>query len=139
MPALRDIARERVPASSTVKTPAKILTAAAILLVLALAWQIAWANIAHNLLTSDLREATAQIGGRIGLDAPSTDDDLRNLIIKRAADHGIALHPDQITIERFENTGDNTWGVKVSTSYDVAIGFFGLAYPMHFSDTSSHS
>jgi hypothetical protein len=116
----------RGTALSIVKTPVKILIAPAVVLVLALLWQIAWANIAHNMLTSDLREATAQIGGRIGLDAPSSDDDLRNLIIKRAADHGIALQPDQITIERFENTENSTWGLKVSTDYNVTIGFFGF-------------
>jgi hypothetical protein len=117
----------------------KIGSAVAVLVfVCSLVWQVAWANIAYNLLQSDLREATAQIGGRIGLDAPSTEDDLKNLVIKRAAEHGITLEPDQIIVERVQLADDSTWGVKVSTAYDVNIGFFGLTYPMHFAATSSH-
>jgi len=122
-----------------VKTLVRLLIVAAIVAVLIIVWQVAWANIAHNLLQSDLREATAQIGGRIGLDAPSTEDDFKNLVIKRAADHGIVLAPDQITVERIRSTDDNTWGVKVSTAYDMPIGLFGLTYPMHFTASASHA
>jgi len=122
-----------------VKTLVRLLIVAAIVAVLIIVWQVASANIAHNLLQSDLREATAQIGGRIGLDAPSTEDDFKNLVIKRAADHGIVLAPDQITVERIRSTDDNNWGVKVSTAYDMPIGFFGLTYPMHFTASASHA
>jgi hypothetical protein len=122
-----------------VKTLVRLLIAAAVLATVAVVWQIASAHVAHNLLLSDLREATAQIGGRIGLDAPSTEDDFKNLVIKRAADHGIVLTPDQITVERIQSNDDRTWGLKVSTTYDVAIGFFGITYPMHFTASASHA
>jgi hypothetical protein len=134
--------RARIPRASaafSVKNLTRLLIVAAIVAALAVVWQIAWANIAHNLLQSDLREATAQIGGRIGLDAPSTEDDFKNLVIKRAADHGIVLTPDQIIVERIQSNDDSTWGLKVSTAYDVAIGFFGLTYPMHFTASASHA
>jgi hypothetical protein len=122
-----------------VKTLVRLLIAAAVLATVAVVWQIASAHVAHNLLLSDLREATAQIGGRIGLDAPSTEDDFKNLVIKRATDHGIVLTPDQITVERIQSNDDSTWGLKVSTTYDVAIGFFGITYPMHFTASASHA
>jgi hypothetical protein len=122
-----------------VKTLVRLLIAAAVLATVAVVWQIASAHVAHNLLLSDLREATAQIGGRIGLDAPSTENDFKNLVIKRAADHGIVLTPDQITVERIQSNDDSTWGLKVSTTYDVAIGFFGITYPMHFTASASHA
>ena len=121
------------------KTLVRLLIAAAVLATVAVVWQIASAHVAHNLLLSDLREATAQIGGRIDLDAPSTEDDFKNLVIKRAADHGIVLTPDQITVERIQSNDDSTWGLKVSTTYDVAIGFFGITYPMHFTASASHA
>jgi hypothetical protein len=60
-------------------------------------------------------------------------------VIKRAADHGIVLTPDQITVERIQSNDDSTWGLKVSTTYDVAIGFFGITYPMHFTASASHA
>jgi hypothetical protein len=102
-----------------------------------IAWQVASATLSDRELRGDLREITAQIGGRIGLDAPSSDEDLTNLVIKRASEDGVTLGPKNVTIRRTESEGD--WGLQVSVDYDVPIGLFGLTYRMHFSEFASHN
>jgi hypothetical protein len=114
-----------------------VLLIVLVVVAASIVWQVAAAQIEYRELQSDLREITAQIGGRIGLDAPSSDDDLRNLVIRRAADSGITLQPEQVTIRRIETNGD--WGVSVAVDYDISIGLLGVAYPMHFSLSASHS
>ncbi len=105
--------------------------------VATVAWQVVSAMVSDRELRSDLREITAQIGGRIGLDAPSSDEDLTNLVIKRASEDGVTLSPKNVTIRRTESEGD--WGLQVSVDYDVTIGLFRLTYPMHFSEFASHN
>ncbi len=103
--------------------------------VVSVVWQVAAAQIENRELQSDLREVAAQIGGRIGLAAPSTEDDLRNTVIQRAAEHEITLRPDQVEIERVETDGN--WGVSISVNYDVSVGLLGARYPMHFNLAAS--
>lgn len=103
---------------------------------LSIVWQVAAAEVEYRELKSDVRETAAQIGGRIGLAAPSTEDDLRNTVIQRAADHGIALRPDQVGIERVQSDGN--WGVSIAVNYDVSVGLLGADWPMHFDLAASH-
>jgi hypothetical protein len=63
--------------------PSRLL-AAALLLALYIGGQAVWANIMHHQFQDDVNEAAAQIGGKIGLKPPSSDDDLRARIVRDA-------------------------------------------------------
>ena len=93
-------------------------------------------TISNRELQSDLREIAAQIGGRSGLSAPSSEDDLRNTVIKRAAEDGITLRLEEVTVRRTETEGN--WAVFLSADYDVTIGLPGFAHSVHFSESASH-
>lgn len=113
-----------------------IAALAAVALAITSAWQIANAYISNAELKSDLRAVAAQVGARIGLDAPSSDDDLRDIVIHRAAEDGITLTRDQITVTRTEL--DSTWTVFIAANYDARIDLPGYSFKLHFSPSASH-
>lgn len=76
-----------------------ILGLAVLALTLAAGWQIASCEIANLELQTDLRDMAAQVGSRIGLEAPNSDDDLRNAVIHKAEEHDIQLTPHQVTVQ----------------------------------------
>jgi hypothetical protein len=112
------------------KLPSRLL-GAALLLALYIGGQAVWANIMHHQFQDDVNEAAAQIGGKIGLKPPSSDDDLRARIVRDAADCGIQLTPQQIQIAQL--------AVAISADYSIPIGVPGLHYPLSFSVSSSRT
>ena len=52
-------------------------------------WQVGSCELANIELRGDLRDLAAQVGGSIGLDAPSSDEDVRNDVIRKASRHDI--------------------------------------------------
>jgi hypothetical protein len=118
------------------KLPSRFL-AAALLLALYIGGQAVWANVLHHQFQDDVNEAASQIGGKIGLKPPSTDDDLRARILRDAADCGIQLTPQQIQIRRHESDGN--WAITISVDYTVPIGVPGLRYPLVFSVSSTRT
>jgi hypothetical protein len=123
-------------ASAMKKLPSRLL-AAALLLALYVGGQALWANIMHHQFQDDVTEAAAQIGGKIGLKPPSTDDDLRARLLRDAADCGIQLTPQQIQIARHES--DGTWAITISVDYTVPIGLPHPQYPLNFSVSSART
>ncbi len=113
-----------------------IVALGAIVIVVSSAWQIGSAYVGNSELKSDLRAVAAQTGARIGLDAPQSDDDLRDVVIHRAAEDGITLDRSQITITRTEL--DDTWTVFIGVQYDAVIHLPGYAMKIHFSPSASH-
>jgi hypothetical protein len=123
-------------ASAMKKLPSRLL-AAALLLALYVGGQALWVNIMHHQFQDDVTEAAAQIGGKIGLKPPSTDDDLRARLLRDAADCGIQLTPQQIQISRHESDGN--WSITISVDYAVSIGVPGIRYPLRFSVSATRS
>ena len=79
---------------------AKIILGLAVLgLVLIAGWQIASCELANLEFQSDLRDVAAEIAARIGLSSPTTDEELRNLVIRKAERYEIPLQPDQVTVQ----------------------------------------
>lgn len=77
-----------------------VLGLAALFLAIALGWEIGAAEVANVNLQEDMRDLAAQGGAQIGLVAPSTDDDVRNMVASKAQADGIALKPEQVTVTR---------------------------------------
>ena len=112
----------------------KKLTVVLALLGLTLAsiagWQVGTCTLANVELRDDMQDMASQIGGRIGLTQASSDDDLRNEILRRAQQHGIELTPDQITVRR---TGSHpNEEIYLAADYTREIRLLGFASAFHF-------
>lgn len=103
------------------------------LLVISTAWQIASCELANYELKDDLKDIAAMSGSRIGLLAQSSDDDLRDAVIRRAAKHDIHLGRNQIQVQR-SGTEENPAFLEVR--YRARIVFPGVSLVFHFKTTS---
>jgi hypothetical protein len=113
-----------------------ILVTLALVVVAGMAiWQVASVEIANAELRDELHDVASKLGTRIGFSAPKSDDDYRAEIVRRAGKLGIALTPEQVTVER-KGSGENET-ITLTAEYTVSIRVPGFAYPMHFSPSSA--
>jgi len=74
------------------------------LTVLALAvfagYQVATVEIENVLLKDDIQDLASQFDTRTGYAAPKSDGDYRDMVVRKANEHGIDLQPGQVTVER---------------------------------------
>jgi hypothetical protein len=115
---------------------AKLIFGLAILgLVVVAGWQIASCEIANLELQTDMRDIAAQVGSRIGLDAPSSDEDLRNAVIHKAEEHDIHLEPAQVTVQR---TGSGkTSAINLAADYKARVNLLLYSFTLHFTPSSA--
>ncbi|HTS08182.1 MAG TPA: hypothetical protein VMP68_21605 [Candidatus Eisenbacteria bacterium] len=104
------------------------------LLVISTAWQIASCELANYELKDDLKDVAALAGSRIGLLAESSDDDLRDAVIRRAVRHDIHLWRNQIRVQR-SGTEENP-AMFLEVRYRARIVFPGASLVFHFKTTS---
>lgn len=116
----------------------KILAAAAVpFLAIALGWEVGAAEIANMNLQEEMRDLAAQGGAQIGLVAPSTDDDVRNTIASKAQAHGIALKPEQVTVNRTV-LGEKS-RLHITAHYTVPVNCWLFSLNLHFAPSSDKS
>ena len=104
------------------------------LLVITTAWQIASCELANYELKDDLKDVAAMAGSRIGLLSQSSDDDLREAVIRRAGKHDIHLGRNQIHVQR-SGTEENP-AVLLEVRYRARIVFPGASLVFQFKTTS---
>jgi len=98
-------------------------------------WQIASCELANFELHDDMRYLAAQLGTRIGLNPPSTDEDLRSAVIRKAQEHEIQLEPQQVTVQR---TGTGVAQIiYLAADYKVRVKLLGFSLPFHFTTSSA--
>jgi hypothetical protein len=115
---------------------AKIILGFVVLgLVVIVGWQIASCELANLELRSDLRDLAAQAGTRIGLNAPSTDEDLRNAVIRKAEHYEIQLQPEQVTVQRTGTGATST--VYLAADYKARVNLLGYSFSLHFNPSST--
>ena len=114
--------------------PKIILGLAVLGLAVIAGWRITSCELANLELQSDLRDFAAQVGARIGLDAPRTDEDLRAAVIRKAKEYEIQLEPEQVTVQR-TGTG-NASVVYLAVDYKVRVNLFGYSFTLHFTPSS---
>jgi hypothetical protein len=106
----------------------------AVLMALALAavaaYQIGAVYLANMELAGDLKDLSSLTGTRIGLVDPRSPDQIRDLVIQHAAQHGIHLGPEQVNVERSGEGKDGT--IYLFTAYDVPMNVFGVSWTIHF-------
>ena len=79
-------------------------------------WEMFEPEFTNILFLDDLRDTAAQLGWRTGLSPPNSDEDLRKIVIRKAASHDIRLVPEQVTVQH-SGTGERTrW---YSGTYEV--------------------
>ena len=74
-----------------------ILGCALFALLASTGWQIGACELANYELQDELKDLASLNSARIGLAAPSSDDDLREAVIGKARAHDIALEPGKLT------------------------------------------
>jgi hypothetical protein len=115
---------------------AKLILGLAILgLVVAAGWQIASCEIANLELQTDMRDIAAQVASRIGLEAPNSDEDLRNAVIHKAEEHDIQLEPVQVTVQ---HTGSGkTSAINIAADYKARVNLLVYSFTLHFTPSSA--
>ena len=113
----------------------RIIAAIAILLVLGSAgWQIGEWQFANVELRDEMHDMASQLGSRIGLTGPQSDDDFRNEVVRRARKYDIGLVPEQVTVVR------NGEGVEArmyfAADYTVPVQLPGFSFRLHFNPQS---
>lgn len=113
----------------------KYVFGSAILVVAIMAgWEMFEPEFTNVLFQDELRDTAAQLGWRTGLSPPNSDEDLRNIVIRKAASHDIRLVPQQVTV-RHSGTGERTtWFIAVD--YTVPVNLFVYSYTLHLNATS---
>jgi hypothetical protein len=103
-------------------------------------WQIASAELSNVEFHDDLRYIAAQNGANIGLNSPKTDDQVRDDVISSAAEYGIRLQPDQITLQRIvlgEPSQPNITRFNLAVSYTTRVNLLLYSFDLHFNQTSA--
>jgi hypothetical protein len=111
------------------------------IVVLALAlnagWQIASCELANRQLEEDLRDLASRNAERIGLSAPTSDDDLRNSVIQDAKHLDIVLDPDQVTVERSAKGASSV--VHLAADYTARVRLLGFSLDFRFTPSSDRT
>lgn len=109
----------------------QILVGLAILvLAVSTGWQMFSAFYGNLELGEDLQDISANVATRIGLSAPSSEDELRSFVIKKAEDRGIRLEPSEVTVN-VTGEGKSTV-ISLAADYHVKINMVVYSFPMHF-------
>jgi len=77
-----------------------ILGLAAFYVLFSAFWQVGACELADIELKDDMKQMATQLGMRAGVSDIGSDADLRDTILRKAAQYGITLSPDQVTVLR---------------------------------------
>jgi hypothetical protein len=119
----------------------KLKVVLGVALLLTAGWvgiQLVSCEIANQQLQEDMRDITAQIGSMIGLDAPATEDQLRDAVLAKAWSHNIPLRSEQVIVEitvEHERHGDRRI-ISVGADYTVPVKVPGYVHTLHFTPSS---
>jgi hypothetical protein len=97
-------------------------------------WQFAGCELANYELRDDLRDIGSLLGTRVGMTDVKSDEDLRQAVIRKAAEHNIVLEPQQVTVER-SGTSEAP-AIYISADYTVRVDLPGKTFLLHFTPTN---
>lgn len=98
-------------------------------------WEILEPEITNIVFQDELRDTAAQLGWRTGVSPPNSDEELRNIVIRKAAKHEIPLHSKQVTVRRKGTPEYPVWYIAVD--YTVTVNLLVYSFSLHFSPTST--
>ncbi len=102
--------------------------------VIMASWQILVPEVTNMIFQDELHDSAAQVGYRTGVAPLNSDEEIRNLVIRKAGKHEIELDPRQVTVQR-NGAGEYTaWYVAVD--YTVKVDLLVYSLPLHFTPSS---
>ena len=107
-----------------------ILGIAVLILAFTVGWQIGGAEIANMNLQEDIRDLSSQAGTHWGAHPPTSDEEIRDIVILKAKEHGIELSPSQVTVER-TNPGAHS-ALYVEADYTQPVNLGVVSFRLHF-------
>ena len=111
-----------------------ILALAFLALAISTGWQIAARELANYELQEELKDVASLTAARIGWEPPSSDDNLRDAVIRKAAQHNVQLEPQEITVRR--SVPPDAPKVEIAADYRVRVVLPGGSLLLHFTPTS---
>ncbi len=102
-------------------------------LVVSTGWQFAACELANYELQDDMKDVGSLLGTRIGLTDAKSDEDLRQVVIRKAREHDIVLEPEQVMVERSGSTEAPV--VYIKADYRVRVVLLGKSFFLHFTPT----
>ena len=105
------------------------------LAVIMAGWEILEPEVTNIVFQDELRDSAAQLGGRTGVAAPNSDEELRNIVIRKAAKHETPLNPKQVTVRR-SGTPQNPV-LFIAVDYTVPANLIVYSYSLRFSPMSA--
>jgi hypothetical protein len=97
-------------------------------------WRIIEPEITNTVFQDELRDSAAQLGWRTGVTPPNSDEEIRNIVIRKAAKHDIELDPRQVTVRR-SGTQENPI-LFIAVDYTVNVNLLVYSFDVHFNPTS---
>jgi hypothetical protein len=97
-------------------------------------WQVLAPGVTNFIFQDELKDSSAQMGYRTGVTPLNTDEEIRNMVIRKAEKHDIVLDPAQVTVERIGSGEFTTW--YVAAEYTVKVDLLVYTLPLHFKPTS---
>jgi hypothetical protein len=113
---------------------ALIVGIAFLALAVSAGWQLASCELANRQLEEDMRDLASRNAERIGLSAPTTDDDLRNSVIHDAKELDIALDPNQVTVQHTVQGESSV--VHLAADYTARVRLLGFSLNFRFTPSS---
>jgi len=108
---------------------------AVVVAVVMVGWEILEPEITNIVFQDELHDVAAQAGMRIGLPVPTSDEEIRNAVIRRALRHDISLEPKQVTVRR--GTQEDAAALYLAVDYTVPVKLPGYSFTLHFTPTST--
>ena len=113
-----------------------VLWLALVVVAVIAAWRIIQPEIMNAIFRDDLHDVAAQLAPRIGFSQPSSDDDLRAIVVRKAEEHNIHLDPGQVTLQSSGPSESRVVYIKVD--YTVPVNLFVYSFRLHFTPTSGN-
>jgi len=107
---------------------------ALVVAVIMAGWEILAPEVTNMIFQDELHDSAAQIGYRTGVAPLNSDEEIRNIVIRKAEKHDIELNPKQVTVQRTGMGESTTWYVAVD--YTVKVDLLVYSFPLHFTPSS---
>jgi len=107
-----------------------ILGSAVLLLAVIVGWRVGSCELANIELQDDMKDLASQLGARAGYTKFSSEQDLRDTVIRKGLEHGIELKPNQVTAERTGDGKEST--VYLAADYKATIDLPYFSFALHF-------
>lgn len=112
-----------------------VLLVALAVAALTVGGEIVAAEYTNLLFQDELRDISAQLGNRIGMAPPTSEEELRENVVRRARRHEIELDPRQVTARISGPSGHRV--IFIAVDYTVPVNLVMYSFSLHFTPTST--